>query len=284
MSKDLDVKVIDSYRTLVKQLRESEVAIEQKVESDVGEFLDFRFRQGSFQMIAEAKAHSSGAFHGDVCVVRLASPGQAQERLNRITSAVHERRLGGALVVTTDRIFNKPAFQKLRLGGDPVSLLVKSDATPEQEELIEHLSSIIQQMRSREEDGQEAERQHPPYLRASATIRNEESGRLDAKLIAEVFGIPKSGVAKIVGVKPQTLWKTPDSGSLQEKLFPFEEIIRGVLLLDGDLALFRKWLNMPSNELPKIEGRHLCPMDVIKRGHPEVVAGMVENALTGHPA
>jgi len=284
MSKDLDVKVIDSSRKLVKQLREYEDAIEQKVESDVGEFWDFRFRQGSFNMITEAKVQSSGSAHGDICVVRLASPGQAQERLNRITAAVHERRLGGALVVTTGSIFNKPAFQKLRLGGDPVGVLVKSDATPKHEELIEHLSSIFQQMRSREKEDQEAGSQHPPYLRASASIRNEDSGRLDAKLIADVFSIPKSTVAKIVGVKPQTLWKTPDSLGLQEKLYPFEEIIRGSLLLDGDLPLFRKWLNMPSNDLPKIEGRHLCPMDVIKRGHPEVVAGMVENALTGHPA
>jgi len=119
-----------------------------------------------------------------------------------------------------------------------------------------------------------------PYARVGRQVRDEKTGRLDAKKIAALFGIPVSRIADIVGVSRQTISRNPCSKTIQNKLHPFEEIARALLLMDTNPALFRQWLNTPSDELPE----KISPLEFILRGHPEVVATLVANALSGQPA
>jgi hypothetical protein len=196
-----------------------------------------------------------------------------------------------ALVVTSRALFNNPAFQSLvsrhRLAYDLrfiVEETLELDTARFLKEFREMFSSIL--LAVEEEGNLEAEsvRIHPPYLRVSKAIRNKESGRLDALMIADFFDLTPTDLAPIIGVSRQALTKTPDSKNIQKALYPFEEITRGMLMVDDDPTLFRLWLNTPSRDLPKVEGRHMTPMAMIKRGHPEVVAGLVDNTLTGHPS
>lgn len=195
----------------------------------------------------------------------------------------------GNLVIAERSVFHDPGFQMQVFSqsqGNRVRLLVNDEPEFENDQFLSNFRDLFGSLltEAADEDPQEAERNHSPYLRVSRLIRNEESGRLDAVKVAEFFGLTPTELARIVGVKRQTLFKTPDSLNLQKKLYPFEEITRGLLMVDDDPTLFRQWLNTPSRDLPKIEGRHMTPMEMVREGHPSVVAGLVDAALTGHPS
>ncbi len=135
-------------------------------------------------------------------------------------------------------------------------------------------------VQSRLREHQEGKRLH--YWGVADHLRSEK-GRLDAKRIAHFFGLSLRELATALEERPQTVDKTPDSKRLQEKLHPYEEIARAQVFLGSDEGRFRKWLNTPSRDLVKAEGKNLAPIDLIKRGRPEVVAGLVDDALTGVP-
>jgi CheY-like chemotaxis protein len=105
-----------------------------------------------------------------------------------------------------------------------------------------------------------------------------DSGRLDAKLVADMFDISIPILARVINAGEQALYKTPDAKSVQSKLLNFERIAWGLLKLTGSLKGLRIWLNTPNPEL----GKEL-PIDYIRDGHVEDVAAMVEDALLGHP-
>jgi len=102
------------------------------------------------------------------------------------------------------------------------------------------------------------------------------SGRLSAERIADAFGLTSSALAVAIGSTRQALHKTPDSETIQRKLFPFERIARLRAVLPPED--FRAWLNM-SNGL--LDGH--SPIQIIKRGEAAVVANLAEDMLTGSP-
>lgn len=104
------------------------------------------------------------------------------------------------------------------------------------------------------------------------------SGRIDAKMVAEMFDISVPVLARIIGAGEQALYKTPDARSVQQKLINFERIAWGLLKLTGSVKGLRIWLNAPNPELD-----NEAPIDYIKENHIEDVAAMVEDALLGHP-
>jgi CheY-like chemotaxis protein len=106
-----------------------------------------------------------------------------------------------------------------------------------------------------------------------------DSGRVDAKLVAEMFDLSVPVLARIIGAGEPALYKTPDAKSVQPKLMDFERIAWGLLKLTGSVKGLRIWLNAPNPELDKE-----LPIDYIKDGHIEDVASMVEDALLGHPS
>lgn len=102
------------------------------------------------------------------------------------------------------------------------------------------------------------------------------SGRLDAKRIADVFGMSHAELARQLGLKSrQTLNKTPDSESLQRLLRPYERIARLRTILSDEA--FRAWLNTPNEHLEDRDP----PMDYLKAGASAQLADFSENMLAG---
>lgn len=117
-----------------------------------------------------------------------------------------------------------------------------------------------------------------PALAHAAPELRAASGRLDAKRIAEHFGLRLKALATMVGRAYPAVQKTPDAPALQAKLEPFARIaLAADRLLDGAVGL-RAWLNAPH---PDLDGA--SPLEVLESGKPEVLVDMLEDALAGHP-
>lgn len=154
---------------------------------------------------------------------------------------------------------------------DPLIDMVKSPVDPN--EVLHRILKLL--LRGAHEDA-------PSQYRLPKMIVDDlraDSGRLDAKLIAEMFGLSIPVLAGIIKAGEQALYKTPDSMSVQAKLIDFERIAWGLLKLTGSVKGLRIWLNAPNPELDKD-----LPIDYIKEGHVEDIAAMVEDALLGHPS
>lgn len=109
-----------------------------------------------------------------------------------------------------------------------------------------------------------------------STLVSPKTGRLDASKIADTLGMSVAKLAKLIGKSRATVAKTPDAPALQEKLRPYERILRLKARLPDEKLL--AWLEAPN--------RHLddqSPRSLIENGRAEVVADLVEDALTGQP-
>ena len=103
-----------------------------------------------------------------------------------------------------------------------------------------------------------------------------DSGKLSAKLIADLYKVPQTDLANWLGKKKQGISKTPDADSLQKSLEYFERIARlRIALSDED---FRKWLRM-RNEL--LDGA--TPLELIAQGKLQLVVDFVADMITGSP-
>jgi hypothetical protein len=110
-------------------------------------------------------------------------------------------------------------------------------------------------------------------------LRNPRSGKLDANLIADAFGISLADVARAIDKKPQTIHQTPDSDGLQRLLHPYERIASAVKHTTGSLQPALKiWLNAPNPTMP-----NTMPVELIKKGHAEQLADLWDDTLLGHP-
>jgi DNA-binding response OmpR family regulator len=110
----------------------------------------------------------------------------------------------------------------------------------------------------------------------SSALRDPETGRLDAKRIAEYLDVPLKQYAEAIDENYKALHKTPSRASLQEKLLPVE---RAVSLLDErlrDRGRVRAWFNTPH---PDLGGR--TALRVILEGHATIVSDMLEAAAAG---
>ena len=109
-----------------------------------------------------------------------------------------------------------------------------------------------------------------------AALVSPKTGRLDAAKIADALGMSVAKLAKLMGRTRGTVTKTPDAPALQEKLRQYERILRLKARLPDEKLL--AWLEAPN--------RHLddhTPRSLIEDGRAEVVADLVEDALTGQP-
>ncbi len=157
------------------------------------------------------------------------------------------------------------------LEGDPFIEIVRSPIDPR--EVIQRISRLLHGL-SLDETSRS--------FRLPNMVVDElraESGRIDAKKVAEMFDMSIPALAKIIEVGEPALYKTPDARSVQTKLIDFERIAWGLLKLTGSIRGMRIWLNAPNVELD-----NELPIDYIKDGHVEDVAAMVEDALLGHPS
>jgi len=108
-------------------------------------------------------------------------------------------------------------------------------------------------------------------------LRNDQ-GRLDAKLVADLFGLTLTDVAANVGISRQALSKTPDSLSVQGALNQFERIARSLLTVTGTEKGLKTWLNAPNKRFDQ----H-TPLEVIKLGKAALLADWVDDARLGSP-
>jgi hypothetical protein len=109
-----------------------------------------------------------------------------------------------------------------------------------------------------------------------AELHCPESGRLDARRIAEYLNVPLTQVARALGVKYQTLYKTPDGPAVQPSLFAIKRVLDILVRVIGERATILAWLNTPH---PDLGGRTALAM--ILEGYADAVAELLEDAMAG---
>lgn len=115
-------------------------------------------------------------------------------------------------------------------------------------------------------------------LSTAPELHNPRSGRLDARRVADFFGMAPAKLAKVLGRSPQSLHKTPDAESLQKPLTVFARIATSLLSAFESKEQARIWLNSPNPDLDDTR-----PIELVEKKKPDVVAELLEDALLGHP-
>lgn len=110
-------------------------------------------------------------------------------------------------------------------------------------------------------------------------LHDPETGRLDAKRIAEYLALPLSTLANGLGRSVAAVHKSPASLPLQEKLAPIAWTIGALSLVLRSRDNLLTWLNSPH---PDLDGH--TPMSLIVSGRAVEISEMVKAALAGQPA
>ena len=113
------------------------------------------------------------------------------------------------------------------------------------------------------------------FLIATPSAHSRESGRYDAKAIAQLLGLSVSDVAKIIRERPDSVRRRPDARSYQTGLGDLARLIGWLGRVFKDNATMRMWLNASNDELG---GR--SPLSVMLAGKLAVVLDLVYSALT----
>ncbi len=106
-----------------------------------------------------------------------------------------------------------------------------------------------------------------------------ESGRLDGKRVAELFGVPLATVANAVGVTPSALSKRSTARSAQDGLRELTFVWRTLLNVFGAEARARAWLNAARSDL---DGKP--PLALLANGTANDLGNYVRRALAGEAA
>ena len=104
------------------------------------------------------------------------------------------------------------------------------------------------------------------------------SGRLDARRVADFFGLPLAALGRAVGVSRAALHKTPDAPSLQPKLHPWHTVASVLLAVLQSKEAARAWLHTPN---PDLENQ--TPLALMQGGEADVVAALLRDVVTGQP-
>jgi DNA-binding XRE family transcriptional regulator len=108
-------------------------------------------------------------------------------------------------------------------------------------------------------------------------LRDDVTGKLDAKKVSKLFKISLSRIAKAVGVSRQALDENPVSEKAQPLLQLFERIARLRSRPEiSDPSSLRKWFRKP---LPLFSGHSAD--ELFQAGKLELVASKVDRLLTG---
>jgi hypothetical protein len=108
-------------------------------------------------------------------------------------------------------------------------------------------------------------------------LRDDQTGKLDAKKVADLFGISLPDIAKAAELTPQALSSDPTNDRAQPLLNLFERIARlRASPQFKEPPELRKWFRRPLSVL----GDHSAE-DLFRAGRLEVVAVKVDQMLTG---
>jgi DNA-binding NarL/FixJ family response regulator len=112
----------------------------------------------------------------------------------------------------------------------------------------------------------------------STELHDEESGRIDARRLAEYLDVPLTALSRAVGKGYKAVFKSPASAALQPLLTPVHRVIVALQRVYGDRAKVLAWLNSANLELGGAR-----PIDLVLDGRAEAVADLVEATLAGVP-
>lgn len=120
---------------------------------------------------------------------------------------------------------------------------------------------------------------HPLIAGTTGFLRNPDSGRLDARRIAEFYAEPLKKFADKLGVTPPAVSQTPDSPKYQGLLSYFEKVARIAPLLENK-ASFGGWVRTPNRDL-----KGETPLDLLWGGpvRAQRLVDAVEDVLVGQP-
>lgn len=118
-----------------------------------------------------------------------------------------------------------------------------------------------------------------PLVPGCRELHDPDTGRLDARRIADYLGVSLSRIAGAIGRRYQSVHKSPSAESLQEVLAPLARIIEVLQQMLGERSSVLIWLNRPH---PDLGGRQ--PLQTILEGHPDAVETLLENSLQGIPS
>ncbi len=224
-----------------------------------------------------------------VTVVKVDTAEQPARLRNRLHSL--KARFGDLIVVINSTQFNRPDIRSIVTAEEGVEVLIEEVNNFQPDQLRPWLAHLV--------TARIAARQARPVLATapvaalpppadpldlSARLRDPANGRLDAKAIATLLGIPLTDLARLCGVSKQNLSQNPTSAGIQAALQTFDEIAQVLLWCGGSEAKLRAWLNRPNRDFPEVDGRKPSPLDLILRGHAELVAQKVHNLRTGQPS
>ena len=186
------------------------------------------------------------------------------------------------IAVASPAVFNNPAFRSV-LTSRHVEVLVEEHEKFQVKHLDPWIARLMDSMPQRKTSVGKKPAADP--LNISKSLRDPTSGRLDARKFVELFGISSTDLAtKVCGLKRQAIHQNPTSAGIQEKLQPLEDIAQLLHWCGGDEAKLRAWLKRPNRDFQLMDGKTPSPMDLILKGHAEIVANKAHNLLTGHPA
>jgi|SRR3954471_1300127 len=110
-------------------------------------------------------------------------------------------------------------------------------------------------------------------------LHDPQDGSLDARRVADFFGITVTDLSHLLRRGVSTVHKTPAAASLQEDLRQFESLASGLLRITGSERRSRMWLHANN---PALEGHP--PIELIKMGKVDDLAMFVQDLLEGRPA
>ncbi len=205
------------------------------------------------------------------------TPDAFSARVDRLS-----RKFSGLVLAYSQSMINNPKYRTPALAGANRTFVVRQKGGPIRAREISALLRTVVGVPEFSADAAVAAANED--LGESVLLRDPQSGRLDARRVASLYGLPVAELAKLAGRTRQAVNQNPSSIQLQEFLQDFEEAATYLRRCDKDPAKFRMWLNKPNREFPKLGSRNASPMDFIKRGHISVVATLVRNLNTGHPS
>jgi hypothetical protein len=109
-------------------------------------------------------------------------------------------------------------------------------------------------------------------------LRNEGSGRIDARRVADYLGISLRQLSGALGLPYARVHKTPDAAGLQVLIAPVVRILELADAAFGSREAIVMWLNRPLYEL-----ENDTPLSVMLAGEPGAVETLLLNARSGIP-
>jgi hypothetical protein len=117
-----------------------------------------------------------------------------------------------------------------------------------------------------------------PFCHLVPDLHDPGSGRLNAKMVSAMFGLPLAAVARMLGRELSSVHKTPDAPSLQPDLALYERIAALLLPLAGSAQGLRIWLNAPN---PDLENE--TPLALLKKGEGGIIVELLHDVSIGQP-